>query len=212
MNYINWKSYKWRTFWIHDSELGKNFSGIELKGKRKIMIYSASRELSGKLLYFEMSSHAEIGSPGTSVKVAEWIDKTTGKKKESWVLTNRIGLIKNGDILNLVESTTIENEYKNVITKKFDSVFSTLLLDEVLKLREENKSLEETQNLNRAIAKKVIEEKRTKEKIINEVCNIKNLDELVKLQEKLKNELAEKKQEEKKKDNEEEQENEFNLK
>jgi hypothetical protein len=121
-------------------------------------------------------------------------------------------LIKNGDILNLVESTTIENEYKNVITKKFDSVFSTLLLDEVLKLREENKSLEETQNLNRAIAKKVIEEKRTKEKIINEVCNIKNLDELVKLQEKLKNELAEKKQEEKKKDNEEEQENEFNLK
>jgi hypothetical protein len=58
----------------------------------------------------------------------------------------------------------------------------------------------------------VVEESRTKEKMIKDFCNIKNLDELVKLQEKLKNELAEKKQEEKKKDNEEEQENEFNLK
>lgn len=93
------------------------------------MIYSANKKLSGKVLYLEMSSHAEVGHPETSVKVGE----------RSWVLVNRIGMLKKDDVLNLDQSGTIQNKYKLEITKAFDTIYNGLLLDKVLELEQKTK-------------------------------------------------------------------------
>jgi hypothetical protein len=39
--------------------------------KRPIMIYSTDRRLSGRFLYFEMSSHPERGNITQSIKISE---------------------------------------------------------------------------------------------------------------------------------------------
>ncbi|MDR2567794.1 MAG: hypothetical protein LBC44_00615 [Mycoplasmataceae bacterium] len=205
----DWRKYKWQTFLVSDEQLGKKYKGVKKKGLRPILIYSLSMKLSDRVLYLEMSTHPEIGNPDTSVKVAEWISKKTNTKEESWVLVNRIGLFNKGELLNSPRGREIKKEYRKEIKEKFSSLYDNEIVKQLIKQQSVNKTIEEQK---RILAKKVVEESRTKEKMIKDFCNIKNLDELVKLQEKLKNELAEKKQEEKKKDNEEEQENEFNLK
>ncbi|MDR2653943.1 MAG: hypothetical protein LBB39_01375 [Mycoplasmataceae bacterium] len=90
-----------------------------------------------------MSSHPEICSPETSILVRKWWDDKDKKHKESWVLINRIGLIKRGEVLKLNPSRSIENEYKNQITEKFNSIYSSNLIFKIEKLIQENSKLSE---------------------------------------------------------------------
>jgi hypothetical protein len=101
------------------------------------------------------------------------------------------------------EIVVVKEEYKNIIEEKLLNILSPEKLKELSKvknLEQENQNLKE---LNQAVAKKVVIERKTNEKLIDEFCNIKNQDELLKFQEQLKKQLLEKKQEEEKQNDKE---------
>jgi hypothetical protein len=135
---------KWDIVWVYDAELGKKFNGIEKKGKRPIVIYSTNEIWMGRYLYLEMSTHKQIGDIyDASVKVAEWIDKNTGEKKESWVLTNRIGLISKKNIILKKSNANVKNDKHKLISEKITKYFCNDIIQENIFLKNVIKDLQE---------------------------------------------------------------------
>jgi hypothetical protein len=119
---------KWETFWVSDKNLGKQYKGVELKKPRPILMYSVDEMWAGRLLYIEMSSHCSINSANNSVLINQSLDKY-GLPHESWVLTNRIGLIRSGVIEHAKRYHDVSQPFRKIITEKMHSLFSPDLIN-----------------------------------------------------------------------------------
>lgn len=198
------RSHKWEIFWVPEESI-KSYKNMKQGKLRPVLVFSSLNNFVKDWLIIECSTHSRDDD---SIKINEYTN-SNGEKVETWVLPNKIHILGfqffdiNKKLKANNEIVVVKEEYKNIIEEKLLNILSPEKLKELSKvknLEQENQNLKE---LNQAVAKKVVIERKTNEKLIDEFCNIKNQDELLKFQEQLKKQLLEKKQEEEKQNDKE---------